>query len=48
MMSLRGVVAALVLGLTAILPAQAAQFSADQTDEIKTIRLGCNSVHRFG
>ena len=37
MMSLRGAVAALVLCLTAMPQAQAAQFSADQTDEIKTI-----------
>ena len=37
MMSLRGLAAALVLTVTAILPAQAAQFSADQTTEIKSI-----------
>jgi protein-disulfide isomerase len=37
MMSLRGVAAALVLCVTAVLPAQAAQFSADQTTEIKSI-----------
>ncbi|WP_158808303.1 DsbA family protein [Beijerinckia sp. L45] len=37
MMSLRGAVAALVLGFAAILPAQAAEFSADQTTEIKSI-----------
>lgn len=37
MKSLRGAIAALLLGVTAVLPAQAAQFSADQTTEIKSI-----------
>lgn len=40
MMSLRGLAAAFVLGLAVILPAQAAQFSADQTTEIKSIIKG--------
>ncbi len=40
MLSLRGAIAALFIGLAALSPARAAQFSADQTTEIKAIVKG--------